>query len=185
MRNESKKNRIGKKNRRGKNNRTDKKRSKSKIGGNTDIDRVTVYSYAAFISTMMRHFPSLEFIREKKAMIANLLLSISDLNYYNKRYYTQAQAETMDALKENLNILNIFSDIYNNENSEELFGLIDDNLFVLYKKNNYIIEKYIKMMARRDMIDILNLETLVKGEKMRDDFVRRSMIPRVKALSDN
>ena len=123
-----------------------------------------------------------EIINTKIITFHNLITAIRNEKYYNSTYFTQIQTRLINTLIDNIKILGIFKKILNNQNvNYTTQGLYFD--FNTYKQNSEEINEILNIQSHQDLIDALNLETLVRGETLRDDFVTRQPGFFVKAKS--
>ncbi len=135
-----------------------------------------------FIIQLIQEFSSIEIINNEIITLHNLITAIKHENYYNNNYFTQIQTRLINTLIANIKILGIFKKILNNQNvnytTRDLYSL-----FNTYKQNSEEINEILNIQSHQDLIDALNLETLVRGETLRDDFVTRQPGFFVKAKS--
>lgn len=110
--------------------------------------------------------------------------SIINMQYKKDKPLNSLQERTINTIKIQNALIDLLIKVLNGENlTENEIPLIDIRTIAEYLKNEHKIKLYIEQIRNNTVIDRLGLETAIRGESKRRDFVKESQNHRIKARS--
>ena len=124
------------------------------------------------------------FLKYIKIAHERLKSSIIKVQYKKDKPLNSLQERTINAIKISNVLIDLFIKVLNGENlNENEIPLIDTRTIDEYLKNEDKIKLYIEQIKNNTVVDRLGLETAIRGESRRNDFVKESQNHRIKAIS--
>ena len=124
------------------------------------------------------------FLKYIKKGNEKLVSSIITMQYYKRKPFNSLQERTAKAIKISNALIDFFIKVLRGESlSEAEIQLIDIRAIDEYLKNEKQIKLYLEQIRNITAIDRLGLETAVRGESRRNDFVKESQKYKIKAVS--